>query len=136
MPYEYYDTNEQEEEFIYFMNRKYRNLSRGYNVLLCHSPYQIAKKSVMKKLNCHKQLDLVLSGHMHSGLAFEWSKKILRGRGLISPRKALFPKYCYGIYNIDNTKVIISTGITKLAKSHIFGIFNFLYKSEIIVIDI
>ena len=136
LPYEYYDTNEQEEDFIYFMNRKYRNLSRGYNILLCHSPHQIAKESVMRKLKCHKDIDLVLSGHMHAGLSFEWSKKILKGRGLVSPKKALFPKHCYGLYKIDNTKVIISTGITKLAKSHIFGLFNFLYKSEIIVIDI
>jgi len=136
LPYEYFDTDEQEEELIYFMNRKYRNLSRGYNILLCHSPHQIAKESVMRKLKCHKDIDLVLSGHMHAGLSFEWSKKILKGRGLVSPKKALFPKHCYGLYKIDNTKVIISTGVTKLAKSHIFGLFNFLYKSEIIVIDI
>ena len=136
LPYNYYDTNEQDEDFIDFMNEKYRYLGTGYNILLCHSPYNITKKSVINKLKCKKRIDLVLSGHMHAGLSFEWSKKILKGRGFISPNKALFPKNCYGMYVIDKTKIIISTGVTKLAKSHIFGIFNYLYKSEIVVIDI
>ena len=30
----------------------------------------------------------------------------------------------------------VSSGIIKLAKSHIFGLFNKLYKSEIITIDL
>ena len=133
LPNEYYDNGEDKDDFIYFMNKKYPYLSSGYNIMLIHSPYNIKEVS---NLNCHKNLDLVLSGHMHGGLAFEFLKKILRGRGLVTPQKGILRKYCYGKHKIDNTNVIISSGVTKLSKSHKIGIFGFLYKSEITVIDI
>ena len=115
------------------MNKKYPYLSSGYNVMLMHSPYNIES---LQELKCHKNIDLVLSGHMHGGLAFEFLRKILKGRGLITPQMNLLKKYCYGKHKIDNTNVIITTGVTKLSKSHKIGIFGFLYKSEITVIDI
>ena len=133
LPNEYYDNGENKEEFIYFMNKKYPYLSSGYNVMLMHSPYNIES---LQELKCHKNIDLVLSGHMHGGLTFEFLRKILKGRGLITPQMNLLKKYCYGKHIIDNTNVIITTGVTKLSKSHKIGIFGFLYKSEITVIDI
>lgn len=135
LPKEYYDLDENEQELIYFMNKKYPHLSKGYNVLLVHSPATIAQPDVIYNLRCKKDINLILSGHMHAGLTFEWAKKILRGRGIIAPNYGFFKKYCYGIYNIDDIKLIISSGITKLSKSHIFGVFNFLYKSEVVIID-
>ena len=133
LPNEYYDNGEDKDDFIYFMNKKYPYLSSGYNIMLIHSPYNI---NAIKKVKCHKDIDLVLSGHMHGGLTFEFLKKILRGRGLVTPQKGILKKYCYGKHKIDNTNIIISSGITKLSKSHKIGIFGFLYKSEITVIDI
>ncbi len=136
LPNEYYDNGEDKDELIYFMNKKYPYLSSGYNIMLIHSPYRIANLNVLKEIKCHKSIDLILSGHMHGGLTFEFLKKILRGRGLINPQNGLLKKYCYGKYNIDNTNVIITTGITKLSKSHKIGVLGFLYKSEITIIDI
>ena len=130
---EYYENGEHSDDFIYFMNKKFPNLSSGYNVMLMHSPYNT---NSLKKLKCSKNLNLVLSGHMHGGLTFEFLKKILRGRGLINPQNGLFKKYCYGKYNIDGTNLIITSGITKLSKSHKIGLFSFLYKSEITIIDL
>ena len=136
LPNEYYDNGEDALDLIYFMNKKYPSLSKGYNIMLIHSPYNIARNSVLQKLKCKKDIDLILSGHMHGGLTFESLKKILRGRGLVTPQKGMFKKNCYGKYKIDNTIFIISSGVTKLSKSHIIGIFNNLFKSEITIIDI
>lgn len=136
LPGDYYDLGEQENDLIYFMNKKFPKLDKGYNILLLHSPYHITKKEVLNELKCNKKLNLILSGHMHAGLTFEWLKKYLKGRGLITPQRTFFTKYCYGLYSVNDTKVIISSGITKLAKSHIFGLFNKLYKSEIVTIDL
>lgn len=136
LPGDYYDLGEQENDLVYFMNKKFPKLDQGYNILLCHSPYQIVKKDVLDDFKCKDNIDLILSGHMHAGLTFEWMKKYLKGRGLFTPQKTFFTKYCYGLYNVNNTKIIISSGVTKLAKSHIFKLFNKLYKSEIVTIDL
>ena len=136
IPNDYYDNGEDNTDLIYFMNKKYPYLSKGYNIMLIHSPYQVARASVLEKIKCYKDIDLILSGHMHGGLTFNFLKKCLKGRGFVTPQKGMFKKYCYGKYKIDNTNVIISSGVTKLSKSHKIGIFSFLYKSEITVIDI
>ena len=136
LPNEYYDNGEFEDDLIYFMNKKYPYLSCGYNIMLIHSPYQVARRNVLKQIKCHKDINLILSGHMHGGLTFELLKKVLGGRGLVTPQKGIFKKYCYGRYKIDNTNIIISSGITKLSKSHKIGILGILYKSEITIIDI
>lgn len=136
LPSEYYDNKEDGGTLIHFMNKKYPYLSKGYNIMLIHSPYQIARINVLKELKCNKNINLILSGHMHGGLTFEFLKIILKGRGLVTPQKCLFKKYCYGNYKVYNTNIIISSGITKLSKSHKIGILSFLYKSEITIIDI
>lgn len=136
LPYSYYHSGEKIVEFISFMNQKYPKLDKGYNILLCHSPYVIARRKVLDKLKCKNDINLVLSGHMHAGLTFEWLKKIFKGRGFITPQKGIFRKYCYGKYTHDNIDIIISSGVTKLSKSHKFGIFNRFYKEEIVIIDI
>lgn len=136
IPNFYYDNGEEEEELIRFMNKRYPYLSRGYNIMLIHSPYSISDKNVFKKIRCHKKIDLVLSGHMHGGLTFNFLKKLFKGRGIISPQKGIFKKYCYGRYKIDKANIIISSGVVKLSKSHKLGIFDFLYDSEVTIIDI
>ena len=136
MPFEYYNTNEKPEYLIEFMNKKYPRLKKGFNILLCHSPYRITEPKVLDKLKCRNYISLILSGHMHAGLTFKSLKKILRGRGLILPQGRILGKYCYGNCKYKNVNSIISTGIIKLSKSHKIGIFNFLYEPEIVVIDI
>ena len=136
LPFEYYDSNEKSNYLIEFMNKKYPRLKKDFNVLLCHSPYQITNPKILDKLKCSSYISLILSGHMHAGLTLKCLKKLLNGRGFISPQGRIFNKYCYGIYKYKNINSIISTGITKLSKSHKIGIFSFLYEPEIVVIDI
>ncbi|MDE6024849.1 MAG: metallophosphoesterase [Lachnospiraceae bacterium] len=52
------------------------------------------------------QADLVLSGHNHGGLL-----RLPVLGGIISPKPRIFPKYDYGIYENNNTKMIVSNGV-------------------------
>lgn len=69
------------------------------NILIGHDPYQ---------LDGYAQYgaDLVLSGHVHGGMIC-----LPNGRGLISTLFTLFPKYYAGLYEKDNTLMIVSRGV-------------------------
>lgn len=71
------------------------------NILLAHIPQffpDYAKES----------FDLVLSGHVHGGII-----NIPFLGGLLSPERKFFPKYCYGLYEENGTKMFISAGLGK-----------------------
>lgn len=71
------------------------------SVLLAHNPFffsQYAKWGA----------DLTFSGHVHGGAI---NTPI---GGLLSPERKFFPKYTKGIYEINDKKMIVSTGIGKL----------------------
>ena len=123
LPIEYYM---HDKESLSSFNKyiKIKTIKDKYNVVLIHSPINIVN---YKSIN---DIDLVLSGHMHGGLTPNVLRKILKGTGLVSPLKTLFPKYAYGHIKYNNTSIVISGGINKLS--------NFLLRkillSEIIVI--
>ena len=135
-PFSYYDLKEDSDELIYHINKKFKYLDDNFNIMIFHSPSRIADKKVLEKIKCHKNIDLILCGHMHGGLNFNFMNKFLKGRGLITPTNKIFGKYCNGLYRVNDTRIVISTGITKLAKSHYIPFMNCLYDSEIVVIDI
>lgn len=96
------------------------------NILLVHDPDVIFKN----KINLEK-IDFILCGHTHGGLMPEF---IPGHRGLISPKKILFKKNMRGIYDINNTKLIISSGIVKLSKRSHLTKLNDIYSSNIVII--
>ncbi|MCR4728827.1 MAG: metallophosphoesterase [Lachnospiraceae bacterium] len=69
-----------------------------YTVLLAHDPEYFEAYS-------EYGAQLVLSGHFHGGIVR------LFGHGLISPRFKLFPKYAYGTFEKNKTKMIVSAGL-------------------------
>ena len=73
--------------------------SNSFNVLLAHSPFDF---EVFKDWG----VDLVLSGHVHGGLV-----RMPFIGGVLSPERALFPKYSAGEYTIGNSKMIVSRGL-------------------------
>lgn len=90
-----------------------------YSVLLSHRPEftEIYKKS---------GFDLVIAGHAHGGQVR--IPGILNG--LLAPNQGFFPKYAGGLYELDNTTMVISRG---LCRNIIPRVFN---PPEIVVIDV
>lgn len=103
-----------------------------YNILLCHSPINISNEKVLK----NKNIDLILCGHMHGGLMPRFLRKIFKNSGIISPNKRLFPKNAYGNLRIENTNIIITSGITVISHLNNFRILKKLFSSEIVSINI
>lgn len=98
-----------------------------YNILLIHSPMNISNEEILKNRN----IDLLLCGHMHGGIVPRCMRKIFKNNGLISPKKKLFPKNVYGYLKIDNTNIIISSGIKVIP----FRIIN-MFSPEVVNIKI
>ena len=106
------------------------------NIAIIHNPMNVCNDSILKKL-CN--FDIILSGHMHNGLVFNFIDKIFNGnRGIIDRYMKLFPKYARNSVDIGNNKhLVISGGITKLSKdSGILRFGNFLYPMEISQVNI
>lgn len=136
LPYEYYyKLAEDKDFFIKYFNEKFNRIDNKYNILLCHSPICIATPEVLDKLKIGARLNLVLSGHMHGGITPNFLKKILKGRGLISPRRKLFEKNCYGLNKINKTNFVISSGITVASHLNSFKFLDFFFSSEVSVIN-
>ena len=99
-----------------------------YNILLCHSPITISKNDILKNRN----IDLILCGHTHGGAVFEFLRPVLKNNGLISPNNELFPKNVYGQLRINNTDIIITSGL----KVTPFKLINKLFPLEIVKINL
>ncbi len=136
LPFEYfYKLDENKEYFIDYVNEKFSRIDNKYNILLCHSPVCIADEEVFKKLKFANRLDLVLSGHMHGGITPNFLKKVLKGKGIISPRRRFFEDNCYGFKKINNTSFVISSGVTVASHMNSFSVLDFLFRGEISVIN-
>lgn len=70
-----------------------------YSILLAHNP-------VYFPLYAEWGADLVLSGHVHGGLA-----RIPFLGGMLSPQLKFFPKYDAGLFEEKSSKMILSRGI-------------------------
>ena len=104
----------------YIVN-KLGNLNQDkYNILLAHNPLEF-------KSYVEYNADLVLSGHIHGGLA-----RIPYVKGILSPDISFFPKYDSGEYNSKNTKMIVSRGLG-YSKRIPFRIFN---PAEVVIINL
>lgn len=129
----YHRYDDDSDYLVRHLNKKNYNYSSDkYNILLCHSPISMLER--YDDIDIFNSIDLSIYGHMHGGLMPTMFRKIFKDRGFVNPRTYLFPKYCYGY--IKKKKAIISTGITKLSHKNPFYKFNFLFRSEIVVIDL
>lgn len=136
LPFDYYyKYDEDDKYFIKYFNEKFSKIDNKYNILLCHTPISIANKEVLNKLKIGNKINLVLSGHMHGGITPNFLKKIFKGKGIISPRRRLFEKNCYGFNRINNTYFVISSGITVASHINSFRFLDGLFSSEVSVIN-
>ncbi len=70
-----------------------------YNILIAHNPDYF-------KIYADYGADLVCSGHNHGGLV-----KLPFIGGVISPRFRIFPKYDYGVFEKENTNMVLTSGL-------------------------
>lgn len=119
----YYRDLNDEKEAGYFVDKKKMTellgkAPSGYNILLAHSP-------VFFEGYAEWGADLTLSGHMHGGMI-----RIPGIGGLFSPEREFFPKYDAGLFENEDSKLIISRGLGE----HVgFRIFN---RPEIVLIKL
>ena len=71
-----------------------------YTVLLAHNPEHF-------KAYAAWGADLVLSGHVHGGVA----RVPIWGKGVISPSLRLFPKYDGGVFRAEHSVMVLSRGL-------------------------
>ena len=108
---EKYNYNNFYEDFIKY-DLLYKNLNKNVpTVAVTHSP-EFSNSS--KCLNLFKDYDLILCGHTHDGcIPFGLGNF---NRGIISPKKKLFPKNTRGVRKVGNNYILITGGVVKISK--------------------
>ncbi|MGH0429685.1 metallophosphoesterase [Bacillus hominis] len=71
----------------------------GYKILLSHRPEFLEEYA-------DEKIDLVLSGHAHGGQV-----RLPFLGGLVAPNQGILPKYTAGLYEKQNTSMIVSRGL-------------------------
>ena len=92
-----------------------------YTVLLAHRPEHFDTYAA-------RDFDLVLCGHAHGG---QWRIPYVMN-GLIAPNQGLFPKYAGGLYEQNDTCMIVSRGLAR-ETTRIPRIFN---RPELVIVEI
>lgn len=92
-----------------------------YSILLAHRPENIEEFVPFG-------FDLVLAGHAHGG---QWRIPWIL-TGLYSPGQGFFPAYTSGIYNVNQTPLLVSRGLVK-ASMFVPRIFN---RPELVIIEL
>lgn len=85
-------------QYIESLNTRVKD-DNEYMIMLAHNPEYF-------EAYAGAGADLVLSGHVHGGIV-----KLPLFGGVISPRLQLFPKYDGGLFEIGDSKMILSRGL-------------------------
>lgn len=135
LPSEYYYNvlgHEDENILINLLKKTKFNMPKDlFKIGLFHSPVCLTSKNVINYL---KDFNLILSGHMHSGMVPNIISKYSKGNsGIIGPFRKWFPKICRGKLLLNDTLLIINGGVTKLSyeSAKILSRLNFLYNISI-----
>ncbi len=138
LSYNYYEKNDEDYNiFCDEVNKLKCNIPNNtYNITLFHSPVNIYRYLEEHPNHPLNKSDIILSGHMHNGclpfiISHPINKIFKSSRGLISPTRALFPKYAQGhIYGKQEGYVY--EGISKLSHStKIFHKLDFLFQKNV-----
>ncbi len=109
------------DEFNNEFNDEILNSGR-LNILLTHPPRGIIYNGKLADIDFLKNVDLILTGHMHSAAMprclQQFSQK--NHKGIIGPHGLILPKDAYGVYHEEQSEklIVISDGITKLPLSN------------------
>lgn len=115
-PYSTVDTEEA-------LTRAAADIRQGaFTVLLSHRPELIANYASMNAF------DLVVSGHAHGGQV----RIPFLVNGLFAPNQGWLPQYAGGLYEVDDTVLVVSRGLAR-ESTRLPRIFN---RPELVVIEI
>ncbi len=92
---------------------------KKYNILLTHNP-------LFFDAYAGYGFDLTLSGHVHGGLI-----RLPFIGGILSPERKFFPQYSAGVYEKDDSKLVVSRGLSRGTKG-----FRFLNRPDIVSITL
>lgn len=141
VPFSYYGKKENLEQYKKLLeNVKEKMDENKFNVLLLHSPNSLIQNGkIDRSSDVIRNMNLILCGHNHGGLMPTFAQDILKGHcGLAGPYAKLFQPNAYGVYNEEDTSVLVSNGVTKISATSeagkINGILNKIYTPEIDVI--
>ena len=141
VPFSYYGKKENLEQYKKLLeNLKEKMDENKFNVLLLHSPNSLIQNGkIDRSSDVIRNMNLILCGHNHGGLMPTFAQDILKGhRGLAGPYAKLLQPNAYGVYNEEDTSVLVSNGVTKISATSeagkINGILNKIYTPEIDVI--
>ena len=114
-PVAWYQQGENIHEFTELM-QQYDFAKNKFNLLLSHTPNGFICNN---SLICDSNIDLILSGHNHSGLT-PWfiQKHSKQNIGFVGPYGKVLFKNAYGVYSNKDSSLIISNGVTKIANSN------------------
>lgn len=141
VPFSYYGKREDLEQYKKLLeNVKEKIDENKFNILLLHSPNSLIQNGkIDKSSDVIRNMNLILCGHNHGGLMPTFAQDILKGhRGLAGSYAKLLQPNAYGVYNEEDTSVLVSNGVTKISATSeagkINGILNKIYTPEIDVI--
>ena len=96
--YDYaFDTKKYTQDFL----SKFEDTD-NYKIMLAHRPDSFIFNNVTKDWN----IDLVVSGHTHGGQVV-----LPFAGGLYAAEQGWFPKYDKGLFDFDDTKILITSGL-------------------------
>ena len=90
-----------EKEVIYDFLSEFENTD-NYKIMMAHRPDSFIFNNATKDWD----VDLVVSGHTHGG---QVALPFLGG--LYVADQGFFPQYCKGIFDLDDTKILITSGL-------------------------
>lgn len=93
-----------------------------FTILMAHRPELI-------EVYAEERFDLVLSGHAHGGQI----RIPLLVNGLFAPNQGFFPEYAGGRYQVKETTLIVSRGLSTQTQQHIPRVFN---RPELVIVDL
>ena len=114
-----FETNSDDAVSVMQRNLQQLTEEESYTILLSHRPE-------LMKVYADYPVDLVLSGHAHGG---QFRLPFLGG--MYAPNQGVFPEYDSGLFEKNNTKMIVSRGIGNSVIP-----FRFNNRPELILIEL
>lgn len=126
MPTEWYQERENRKRFYQMLSKNSISINPDkFNILLSHTPNSLVKDNQLLHLSELSDIDLILSGHNHGGLTpISIQNRSKNHIGIVGPYYKISQLNAFGYWTNDDTSLIVSNGMTKVANSSTLSIFS------------